>query len=173
MSETPLAWFNLAHAYLYDAALLHNVQKPSGGFYGQPVRFLYFHAIELFLKSYLRLHGIDDAALGKQPYSHNLTNLANMAESNGLLIGRRVRLVCEAAGAFDKPTEARYVKTGLKAMLPPHRLHEAARELQSGVGQALRDKGIPVRLPLNLPIIHRQRRSLSIARAAKILARKG
>jgi hypothetical protein len=51
MSETPLAWFNLAHAYLYDAATLHNAQKPSGGFYSDPVRFLYFHSVELFLKA--------------------------------------------------------------------------------------------------------------------------
>src|SRR5829696_8427396 len=87
MSETPLAWFNLAHAYLYDAATLHNAQKPSGGFYSDPVRFLYFHSVELFLKAYLRVHGIEDDTLGKPPYSHNLTNLANAAESRGLPIG--------------------------------------------------------------------------------------
>jgi hypothetical protein len=171
MSETPLAWFNLAHAYLYDAATLHNAQKPSGGFYSDPVRFLYFHSVELFLKAYLRIHGIEYDALGKPPYSHNLTSLANAAESRGLLIGKRVRLVCDAARDFDKPTEARYVRTGGKTILPPHKLHEAARELQTRVGQALRDKGITARHPPNLPIIH-TRRPLSLAKAAKMLARR-
>jgi hypothetical protein len=106
-SETPLAWFNLAHAYLYDAAALHNAQKPSGGFYGHPVRFLYFHSVELFIKAFLRLHGVEDLELQWKPYGHNLTNLADEAERKGLLITNRVRLVCEAAGDYDKPTEAR------------------------------------------------------------------
>jgi hypothetical protein len=171
VSETPLAWFNLAHAYLYDAATLHNAQKPSGGFYDHPERFLYFHSVELFLKAFLRLHGIEDEDLGRRPYSHNLTNLADEAERRGLLITRRVRLVCEAAGVYDKPTEARYVRTGRKTILPPHKLHEAARELQSRVGQALRDNGIKVRQPPNPPIIH-TRRPLTLAKAAKLLARR-
>ncbi|GEO13535.1 hypothetical protein [Microvirga aerophila] len=80
MSETPLAWFNLAHVDLYDAATLHNAQTPSGGFYSAPVRFLYFHSIELFLKARLRLRGIEDKILERKPYGRNLTYLLRLCE---------------------------------------------------------------------------------------------
>ncbi|WP_404295436.1 hypothetical protein ACD578_28245 (plasmid) [Microvirga sp. RSM25] len=144
VSETPLAWFNLAHAYLHDAAVLKAAPKPSGGFYEE---FLYFHSIKLFLKAYLRLQGIEKSELGRQPYSHRLTNLADVAERRGLVIGKRIRLVCDAARDFDKPTEARYIKTGHNSQVPAHKLHEAARELQSRVEEALYADGIPLRRP--------------------------
>ena len=171
VSETPLAWFNLAHAYLHDAAVLKAAPKPSGGFYEEPVRFLYFHSIELFLKAYLRLQGIEESELGRQPYSHSLTNLADAAERRGLVIGKRVRLVCDAARDFDKPTEARYIKTGPKSQVPAHKLHEAARDLQSSVEEALRADGISVRRSPRLPVVHSPR-PLTIAKAAKLLARR-
>jgi hypothetical protein len=63
------------------------------------------------------------------------------------------------------------VATGRKVALPPHKLHEAARELQDRVGQALRDRGINARQPPDLPIIH-TRHPLTIAKAAKLLARR-
>jgi hypothetical protein len=146
--------------------------KPAGGFYEAPVRFLYFHAIELFLKAYLRLQGIEEKDLWRQPYNHDLAYLANAAEQRGLLIGKRVRLVCDAAGDFDKPTEARYIKTGPRSALPAYKLHEAARELQSRVDQALRINGVLTRRLPDLPIVHPPR-PLTVAKAAKLLARKG
>ncbi|GEO18170.1 hypothetical protein [Microvirga aerophila] len=172
MSETPLAWFHLAHAYLHDAATLSAAPKPAGGFYEAPVRFLYFHAIELFLKAYLRLQGIEEAELGSRSYGHHLATLADAAEQRGLLIGKRVWLVCDAARDFDKPTEARYIKTGRRSALPAHKLHEAARELQSRVDQALRINGVLTRRLPDLPIVHPPR-PLTVAKAAKLLARKG
>ena len=170
VSETPLAWFNLAHAYLHDAAVLKAAPKPSGGFYEEPVRFLYFHSIELFLKAYLRLQGIAESELGRQPYSHSLTNLADAAERRGQVIGKRVRLVCDAARDFDKPTEALH-QDRTQVPVPAHKLHEAARDLQSSVEEALRADGISVRRSPRLPVVHSPR-PLTIAKAAKLLARR-
>jgi hypothetical protein len=94
MSETPLAWFNLAHAYLHDAAILKAASKSSAGFYEEPVWFLYFNSIELFPKVYLRLQGIEESEPVDRPYSYCLTNLADEAERRGLAVGKRVRLLC-------------------------------------------------------------------------------
>ena len=47
-----------------------------------PVRFLYFHAIELFLKAYLRLQGLSEATIAGK-YSHRLDELAGEAEDAG------------------------------------------------------------------------------------------
>lgn len=169
--ETPSAWFHLAHAYLYDAATLSAAQKPAGGHYDIPARFLYFHAIELFLKAYLRLKGIEEKELGKRHYGHNLNNLANEAENRGLLIGKGVRFVCDAALSYDNPLEARYIKTGARLAVLTHKLHEAARELQSRVEQSLHAEGIMTRRLPRLPIVHPPR-PLTAAKAAKLLARR-
>lgn len=169
MSETPLAWFNLAHAYLHDAATLNAAPKPKVGHYEAPVRFVYVHAIELFLKAYLRLHGLDDATLASRRYSHHLDRLANEAEKRGLLISRRVRRICNAAADLDDPITARYIKTGARRVIPANRLHEAARDLQTRVETALRDAGIAMRQLPELPVVHPPR--LSVAQALKRLAR--
>jgi hypothetical protein len=171
VSETPLAWFHVAHAYLHTAAVLNAAPKPKGGFYESPVRFLYFHAIELFLKAFLRLKGMEDAELANRAFSHQLAILPDEAERQGLLIGKRVRLVCDAARDFDKPLQTRYIKTGAKSELPTTRLHEAARDLQGRVAQALRSSGIATRQLPALPVVHPPR-PLTVAKAAKIIARK-
>ena len=44
-------------------------------------------------------------------------NLAGSMQRRGLLVGKRVRSVCDAARDFDKPTEARYIKTGAKSRM--------------------------------------------------------
>jgi hypothetical protein len=154
-----------------DAAILNAAPKPKGGFYESPVRFLYFHAIELFLKAFLRLKGIEDDILASRDYSHRLAHLADEAERRDLLIGKRVRLVCDAARDFDKPLQTRYIKTGPKPELPTTRLHEAARDLQARVQQALRSSGIATRQLPALPVVHPPR-PLTVAQAAKILARR-
>ncbi|WP_157934107.1 hypothetical protein [Microvirga ossetica] len=169
--ETPSAWFYLAHAYLYDAATLSAAPKPAGGHYEAPVRYLYFHAIELFLKAYLRLKGIEEKKLKYSPYGHNLNSLANEAEKLGLFIGKRVRLVCDATDDFDDPLDARYIKTGRRRALLTYKLHEAARDLQSRVEQSLNAAGImTLRLP-KLPLVHPPR-PLTVAKARKMLMRK-
>src|SRR5215212_4759184 len=67
-------------------------------------------------------------------------------------------------------TEARYIKTGWKSQMPAYKLHEAARDLQSRVGDALRANGILVRRFPQLPIVH-PARPLTVAKAAKLLRR--
>jgi hypothetical protein len=182
--ETPLAWFYLAHAYLHDAAILNAASKPPGGHYDAPVRFLYVHAIELFLKAYLRLRGVDEAALGTRKYGHRLNALANEAETRGLLITRRLRPICDANADFGDPKTARYIERGIRYEIPRdlqtranrrysiplNKLHEAARDLQTGVGTALRDAGIKVRRLPELPIVHPRR--LSARKALNRLARE-
>jgi hypothetical protein len=180
-SETPIAWFNLAHAYLQDAAILKAAPKPhKGGFYEEPVRFLYFHAVELFLKAYLRLKGLEDDVLKREPYRHNLNCLVLEAERR-LVITKRVRLVCEAASDFDDPMrdfddpmQTRYVKTGGrtmgKTMLPSTGLHEAARDLQTHLEKELKGSGIALQPLPELQVVHPEL-GLTRRQAAKRIAR--
>ena len=83
------------------------------------VRFLYFHAIELFLKAYLRQRGLKEAVLKYKPYGHHLNVLATEAATQGLRVTRRVQMICDGSAAFDDPFEARYLRTGAKFKFPP------------------------------------------------------
>ncbi len=56
--------------------------------FGRPVRFLHSHAIELYLKAYLRLHGISLREL-KDDFGHNLRNLHAASKSRGFAIEPR------------------------------------------------------------------------------------
>ena len=171
MSETSRAWFHMAQAYLCDAVVLEaTADKPPGGFYGEPVRFLYFHSIELFLKTYLRLQGVEEDKIRKC-YGHNLAKIVKEAECQGLSIVELVRAVCEyAAGGFDNPMNTRYVETGWVSQIPAHKLREASLELHSKVSGALRANGISV-LPLPaLPTIVDPPPGLTMEEAAERLS---
>jgi hypothetical protein len=171
--ETPLAWFLLAHAFLYDAAMLNKAAaaRRSGGHFESPVRFLYFHAIELFLKTYLRQRGFKEAVLKYKPYGHHLNVLATEAATQGLRVTRRVQMICDGSAAFDDPFEARYLRTGAKFKFPPNRLHEAARDLQTAVEQALKADGVLIQPLDKLPVVHPPR--LTPKRAMRRLRRRG
>jgi hypothetical protein len=172
--EEPLSWFLLAHAFLYDAAMLNKAvaARRTFGYFESPVRFLYFHAIELFLKAFLRQCGLTEAALKKpKPYGHHLDALVTEAETRGLRVTRRVRTVCDASATFDDPFEARYLRTGGKSITPPNRLHEAARDLQKAVEEALRGAGVRMHQLDKLPVVHPPR--LTIRQATKRLRRRG
>jgi hypothetical protein len=174
-SETPLGWFNLAHAYLFDAATLYKAEaRPRGWHYEAPVHILYFHAIELFVKAYLRAQGVTDQELRRQ-YSHDLKSLIDEAEARGMPITKRinrVRLFQIADEAKDQPMRSRYLRTGTATILPVIRLHEAARDLQGIVEGALHQAGVATQRLPHLPIVHPQERQLTVAKAARLLARK-
>jgi hypothetical protein len=175
-SETPLGWFNLAHAYLFDAATLYNAEeRPRRWHYEAPVQYLYFHAIELFLKAYLRSQGMTDQELSGREYGHKLKKLIDEAEARGMPVTKRinrVRLFQMADEAKDQPMRSRYLSTGPATILPVPRLHEAARDLQGIVENALHRAGVPTQRLPRLPIVHSQERRLTMAQAARLLARK-
>lgn len=56
-----------------------------------PRYFLFCHAIELALKAYLTLHGLDILTLQKKPYGHNLKELLKEAANRGLGSGPLAR----------------------------------------------------------------------------------
>jgi hypothetical protein len=174
-SKTPLGWFNLAHAYLFDAATLYKAEeRPRRWHYEAPVHFLYFHAIELFLKAYLRTQGVTDQELRLQ-HGHHLKNLIDEAEARRMPVTKRihrVRLFQMADEAKDQPIRSRYLRTGPATILPVVRLHEAARDLQGIVESALHRAGIATQRLPQLPIVHPQDRHLTVAQAARLLARK-
>jgi hypothetical protein len=161
-SGTPLGVFNSAHAYLFDAAMLYMAaRRPRNWHYEAPVRLLYFHAIELFLKVYLRITGLTEDELSKRSYGHDLKRLIDEAEARCMPVTKcidLVRIFHEAEEARDRPIDTRYLKTGTFSKLKIIHLDEATRDLQSIVRGALHAAGCATQRLPRVPIVHPQQR---------------
>jgi len=90
--------FNTAEAFWKSAVALEKA-KVKVGHAESPVRTLYYHAIELYLKALLRQHYSVDM-LGKK-FGHNTTRIVKMAEELGLLVMDEDREVWPAPGSED------------------------------------------------------------------------
>ena len=156
-TDSPLAWFHFADAYFYDAAILSAAEKPSGGFYGAPVRYLYFHAVELYLKSYLILNGLDEKTLRHPPYSHSLAAILQEAINRGLPSSPLVHSCCEKALNFQQQIQQRYVRLGATVGPNATRLHDSCAKLRTLVEREFVRAGFLPRSMPKLPLVHAHR----------------
>ena len=76
-----MAFLNMARDFQAAA----DIVSLKGGSLGGPVYFLYFHALELALKAFLRSHNIK--ILGTKRQGHKLTDLYDECHGLGLTIG--------------------------------------------------------------------------------------
>jgi hypothetical protein len=177
-SETPLMWFSRAHAYLFDAALLYSAkERPKDGHYEAPVWLLYFHAIEMFLKAYLRTKGLTDKEL-RDKYGHDLKKLIDEAQYREMPVTEGINIVrnFDAAKEFDSlkgvvlgPMQTRYPRAGRVIMLPAVYLHQAALDLQNLAEDALHAAGIATQRLPPIPAIEVPRQWLTAEEAARLL----
>lgn len=103
-----------------------------------PRDFLYIHAIELYLKSFLRLHGKTVQNLKNE--GHDIPRLAGLMLKHGVIISHdvdRVLSLLTRSNVFG----ARYIVTGAYRRAATAGLQMAALELHEIVRSALRDRG--------------------------------
>jgi hypothetical protein len=76
--SSPLGFFNLAESYWAAAVALENAglrtTHPTS-----PISFLYYHAIELYLKAFLRTHGHSARELRGKNFGHRTCCLSEKA----------------------------------------------------------------------------------------------
>lgn len=142
----PIGLFNYAVSYWRSAAAL-NERKVKVTHPDAPICFLYYHAIELFLKAYLRSEGytVDELRDGKK-FGHNAVKLRNMAKRHGLRFDSEDVEVLTLMTNTDTVIEARYLRTGSFRRPTNEALKRTCRSLHESVGEALKTKGFPVRL---------------------------
>lgn len=101
--------FLSADAYL-DAA--RKLQEPLSreGHATMPIRFLLYHAAELYLKAYLRLAGLSVSAV--KALGHRYQRLMNECIKRGLPITVHDFGVLEHEETADQVSRSRYLKTG-------------------------------------------------------------
>jgi len=140
--ETPLGFFNYGASYRAAADTLmrceHRSVHPQA-----PVQSLYYHAIELVLKGFLRAHGISVAALKRM--GHQLDKLQSQAVKLGLQIDQADSGVIEFLETGDLWSHSRYLVTGFRRDVPLSHLAKTSERLENSVAAALTARGIPIR----------------------------
>jgi hypothetical protein len=135
--------FNTAEAYWKSAVALEKANVKVG-YSDSPVRMLFYHAIELYLKAHLRQHCSADTLSKK--FGHNTTRMTKKAEEFGLSIMDEDREVFALMGNTDVVIRARYIRTGSGTFPTLKALNRTCKSLRESVGATLRKAGIMVRL---------------------------
>lgn len=139
---SPIGLFNYAHSYAASAVTLAKVQPHDATHPEAPVDFLSFHAIELYLKAFLRAKGLTVRQV--KAVGHDLTGLRDKARDLGLAITDENGVIDLAAVSM---MERRYIRTGFKQRHPHPLVFEVCRRLHREVGDELRGLGMAKRLP--------------------------
>jgi hypothetical protein len=141
----PLGMFNMAESYWHAARYLQ-----AGGLKtthsNSPVSFLYYHAIELYLKAFLRLSGHTPRELSSKKYGHKIDRLAERAGEIGLPLMDEDKEVVSMAIDSDAPMRARYLQVGYFRWPGHDAIDRTCQSLRQSVGGALRKSGLPVRI---------------------------
>jgi hypothetical protein len=135
--------FNTAEAYRLSAIKLRAGKKVKSGHADTPIRMLYYHALELYLKALLRQkHSVKTL---KEKFGHNIPKLTKEAEALGLPLMDEDRTVFTIISETDAVNEARYIKTGPKTFPTFEALDRTCNSIRKSVGNILRKKGVMVR----------------------------
>jgi DNA-binding MarR family transcriptional regulator len=154
----PVGLFNTARSYWRSAEHLNStrleVTHPQS-----PVTFLFCHAIELYLKAYLRGTGKDVGQL--KQLGHHVANLAQSAIKSGLAIGPEHSEILNHIDDADVAIEARYIVTGFKNVPTNEALSNVAMTLDKTICSALARQGLAVRTEEFKPAALQQQNDLS------------
>jgi hypothetical protein len=140
----PIGLFNFAASYRAAADLLAK-QAFKATHPGDPISFLYYHAIELYLKAFLRLHEVSMSKL--RGIGHDFIKLGVRSQHKGLVIDSKTNEILELLTESDAWGRARYLEVGMLAVPDIEELGRACQRLHKSVGEALAAAGLPVREP--------------------------
>lgn len=138
---TATGLFHYAEAYRTCAEALMRAPPPSLRF-EDPMWFLAFHSLELYLKAYLRHSGMTVSAMRK--VGHRLTALWDRATAAGLSCELDPRQMMQALDAGDL-IRIRYIETGMIRRPKAEDLMQFLEQLRVEVFRALRAGGAIVR----------------------------
>jgi hypothetical protein len=103
----PVAYFNFAETYWTAAKTLRR-SKAKATHKDSPIRFLYYHAIELYLKAYLRARDIHPYDM-RNKYSHNVGKLSIKSGELGLEFDDEDIEIFHLMSKTDATIRSRYI----------------------------------------------------------------
>jgi HEPN domain-containing protein len=135
---TPIGIFYLARSFDVSASLV--MAAPAMQSTWGPVRLLYYHACELYLKAYLRLHHWDVDRL--RALNHDLSRMLDEATSAGLKVAPQTVAQIRKAVAKSDYVRARYIVVeDRKSEISPQRLARLTADIRESVCSALDPDG--------------------------------
>jgi HEPN domain-containing protein len=149
MDEThrkAISLFNYAHSYAQSALTLKE-NPTEATHWNAPIYFLYFHAIELYLKSLLVRTGVDLETLRKK-YRHDVRPLAELCQKEGLQLSLDGQQVIDLMADTDNVISSRYIRVGRHTRLPFEVYDEFCLSLHEQIGWKVSDGSGVTRLPV-------------------------
>jgi hypothetical protein len=141
----PIAFFNLAESYWQAARALKHA-KVKSTHPDLPVYFLYYQAIELYLKSFLRMHGHTAKELAGRKFGHRTCCLKERSEQLGLVFMDEDVEIFSLMATTDIIIRSRYIRTG-SALWPTFEgLERVCQSLRQSIGAEMKQRGVPVRM---------------------------
>jgi hypothetical protein len=141
----PLGFFNVAESY-WNAAVALEKAKLKSTHPGSPISFLYYHAIELYLKAFLRLRGHSAKELRGKKFGHRTCCLSERAKALGLHFDDEDLQVFSLMACTDAVIRSRYIETGFFRWPAPEALDRTCKSLRQSIGQELKKASIPARV---------------------------
>jgi HEPN domain-containing protein len=142
--STASGFFTYAETYWQAAVALHN-SKFRATHKVMPVYFLCYHAIELYLKAFLRAHDIHPYDL-RVKYRHDMRKLSRKAAQLGLRFSEESEAIFHHLYTTGDAMLSRYLVTGTGPRLKFSALDRTCQSLRVPVAKELKAKGHHARL---------------------------
>jgi HEPN domain-containing protein len=141
-----IALFNYAHSYAQSAVTLE-ANQTEATHWDAPVLFLYFHAIELYLKAFLVALGHDLDVL-KKKHGHKVKPLAVMCQHQGVQLSLDAQEVIYLMTETDNVISSRYIRLGNHRQLPFSVYFEMCQSLHEQIGFKVYEGSGVTRMPV-------------------------
>jgi HEPN domain-containing protein len=141
-----IAVFNYAHSYAQSALTLEQNQT-SATHWNAPIYFLYFHAIELYLKAFLVSTGSDIDELRKM-HGHRVRPLAKLCQAKGVQISQEGEQIIALMTETDNVMSSRYIRIGRHTRLPFEVYAQFCLSLHSEIGCQVYEESGVTRIPV-------------------------
>jgi hypothetical protein len=141
---TPIGLFNYAESYRTAARALRR-SKSRAWHKDSPIRFLYYHTIELYLKAHLRLHGVHPYEL-RTKFGHSAEALRKKSAELGLAFEDEDLEVIALMSETDAVIRSRYISTGYFRWPDILALDRTCNSLRLSVWNDFKAKNVFVRL---------------------------
>jgi hypothetical protein len=135
-------YYNFAESYRIAFTSLAS-QRPAGMLFDSPIRFLGFHAIEIYLKAILKTVPMTDHDL--KSLGHNLSRLTTEAVRHGARFSGTFTNSIDVLADYTHIIDTRYLTTGYKTGATIEGLAELVMEARSEAARSFQSRNILVR----------------------------
>jgi hypothetical protein len=148
---TATGLYNFAESYRHAADCIRS-RKAKPLHFEAPIRFLYYHAVELYLKSCLRGAGLDPETITRR-YGHRFVKLRKACSSRGVQFADKDIAVMKVIDG-ENYWRSRYIKTGsaTEAGLGEGEIARTCDSLSQAGYSFLGDRQVLLHKPLSTPL---------------------